>query len=50
MSALAFWTWLAIGTLVAVPPVVFAFFLRDARGILRDIEADDGPTDGGGAA
>lgn len=35
MSQLALWTWLSIGALIVVPPVVFVFFLRDAARVLR---------------
>ncbi len=37
MTDLALWTWIAVGVLVAVPPVVFALFLRDARRVFRDL-------------
>lgn len=35
MTDLALWTWIAVGVLVTVPPVVFALFLRDARRVFR---------------
>ena len=38
MSQLAVWTWLSVGTLIVVPPVVFVFFLRDAARVLRSME------------
>ena len=42
MTDLALWTWIAVGVLVAVPPVVFVLFLRDARRVFRELS---GPAD-----
>ncbi len=38
MVDLAFWTDLAIWTLVVLPLVVFAWFLHDAAALLREIK------------
>ena len=37
MTQLAFWTWLAAGVLVLVPPVILALFLRDARRVFAEL-------------
>jgi hypothetical protein len=41
MTSLAFWTGLAIGTLIVVPPVILVFFLRDAAALFREMGNDD---------
>jgi hypothetical protein len=40
MTKLAVWTWVAAGVLIALPPVIFVLFLRDARRVLEDIGVD----------
>ncbi len=42
MTDLATWTHLAIGALILVPLVVFAFFLRDAAALLREMKEGRG--------
>jgi len=45
MSAWTLWTWISVAILIAGPVAVFAWFLRDARRVFRDIgvaERDDG--------
>lgn len=37
MSGLVFWTYLSIGVLVFLAPLVFGWFLKDAARLLRDV-------------
>ena len=37
MSMLTFWTWVAVAVLIAVPPVIFVLFLRDATRLLHEM-------------
>jgi hypothetical protein len=39
------WTWVAAGVLIALPPVIFVLFLRDARRVLEDLGVDRGRRD-----
>lgn len=48
---LAFWTWVAVGVLIVVPPVVFVLFLRDATRLLQEMappRTDEKAPDPGG--
>jgi heme exporter protein D len=46
MTTLAFWTWVAAGVLVLVPPVILVLFLRDARQVFRDLGFGRARTEG----
>lgn len=48
MSAFHLWTWVAIGVLVVLPPVIFAAFLRDAVRMFRDLGPPAGDEEGDG--
>jgi hypothetical protein len=39
LTDLTRWTWIAVGVLVTVPPVVFVLFLRDARRVFRELQS-----------
>lgn len=43
MTALALWTWVAVGVLIVLPPVVFVLFLRDARKVFEDLTEHPAP-------
>ena len=47
----AFWTRLSIAGLIALPPVIFVLFLRDAAALFRGLREGSGrsPASGGGA-
>ena len=49
MTPLTFWTWVAAGVLVVVPPVIFVLFLRDARRVFRDLGIGRDHADGDSA-
>jgi hypothetical protein len=38
LTDLTRWTWIAVGILVTVPPVVFVLFLRDASRVFRELQ------------
>jgi hypothetical protein len=38
LTDLTRWTWIAVGILVTVPPVVFVLFLRDAGRVFRELQ------------
>lgn len=40
MTDLTRWTWIAVGILVTVPPVVFVLFLKDASRVFRELQSD----------
>ncbi|GBD31087.1 MAG: hypothetical protein KatS3mg081_0772 [Gemmatimonadales bacterium] len=35
-DTLSFWTWVSVGVLVAGPPAVFVWFLREVRSWFRN--------------